>query len=658
MNAESVPSNNDELTSSLPKRYSNSITNGKPAQTETNNTNGAAPNMISSYSLSSSLSSSSSSASSSSIQAASNINTGLSSAPLATICELANFNSTKTNETKDKPISNTPNKLQDTNSLFNDKLAKKNEKTKPKVKKGSVNSLNLTSTDNEFKYHSNASINGKHLSSLFTYSSSQPAKKNALNNTTTTSGSNNNGKGIRNFFGKLIRTSLVNINESSFIGMNHANENIGSHFVECDDTPLSPSNKNPSYFKRGGSRATANARLQSNFSFSNNSLSVIKPADKSAPFALSTDTFTFAKWSGEQVCEWLHKNGFESYFPKSADGKFGHKWIKNGLNLLQANQHDFEKELGMKNRFHRKRLTLLIESMYNSGQTTDSNIESNLVNYIDQHWVMKWLDDIGLPQYKDVFGEAMIDGRMLHHLTNEDLQALNITSELHYLSIKKAVHVLRLNNFDPQCLRRRPSGDELLDKSEVVLWTNHRVMEWLRSIDLSEYAPNLRGSGVHGGLMVFENRFNSTVLADILSIPASKTLLRRHLTTLFNDLIGSHIIKLKKEAELQQGFQPLSATSKVKHSKKGLGVSRIFLHKRTKSQDSRDFIGNSYFIMNYEKQNQIKMNQKKISMGNPAGQSATLPVNQNNNCSTFNFPMPVNYVDGNTFTNYNTSYNI
>jgi len=37
---------------------------------------------------------------------------------------------------------------------------------------------------------------------------------------------------------------------------------------------------------------------------------------------------------------------------------------------------------------------------------------------------------------------------------------------------------------------------------DVALWTNHRVMEWLRTIDLSEYAPNLRGSGVHGALMV------------------------------------------------------------------------------------------------------------------------------------------------------------
>lgn len=38
--------------------------------------------------------------------------------------------------------------------------------------------------------------------------------------------------------------------------------------------------------------------------------------------------------------------------------------------------------------------------------------------------------------------------------------------------------------------------------SEVVQWSNHRVMEWLRAVDLAEYAPNLRGSGVHGGLIV------------------------------------------------------------------------------------------------------------------------------------------------------------
>jgi hypothetical protein len=28
-----------------------------------------------------------------------------------------------------------------------------------------------------------------------------------------------------------------------------------------------------------------------------------------------------------------------------------------------------------------------------------------------------WLDDIGLPQYKDTFYDARVDGRMLHYLT-------------------------------------------------------------------------------------------------------------------------------------------------------------------------------------------------------------------------------------------------
>ncbi len=89
-------------------------------------------------------------------------------------------------------------------------------------------------------------------------------------------------------------------------------------------------------------------------------------------------------------------------------------------------------------------------------------------------------------------------------------------------------------------------------------------MEWLRSIDLSEYAPNLRGSGVHGAIMVFEPRFTSTVLSDILSIPGAKTLLRRHLTTHFIDLIGAENQLLKREAELQPTYVPLSAATKIK----------------------------------------------------------------------------------------------
>jgi hypothetical protein len=47
-----------------------------------------------------------------------------------------------------------------------------------------------------------------------------------------------------------------------------------------------------------------------------------------------------------------------------------------------------------------------------------------------------WLDDIGLPQYKDYFYDARIDGRMLHFLTivSLDVEGKNMQKTLlHYL---------------------------------------------------------------------------------------------------------------------------------------------------------------------------------------------------------------------------------
>ncbi len=84
----------------------------------------------------------------------------------------------------------------------------------------------------------------------------------------------------------------------------------------------------------------------------------------------------------------------------------------------------------------------------------------------------------------------------------EDIIYLNITNELHHLCLKRSIQVLRLNNFNPICIKRRPSSDDQNNINEIMYWSNHRVMEWLRSIDLSEYAPNLRGSGVCGALIV------------------------------------------------------------------------------------------------------------------------------------------------------------
>lgn len=103
--------------------------------------------------------------------------------------------------------------------------------------------------------------------------------------------------------------------------------------------------------------------------------------------------------------------------------------------------------------------------------------------------------------------------------------------------------------------------------SLLLLFNSHplfRVMEWLRAVDLAEYAPNLRGAGVHGGLMVYETKFTADLLASLLSIPPGKTLLRRHLNTHFKELLGRDIIQEKREAQSTMGYIPLTPTAKLK----------------------------------------------------------------------------------------------
>lgn len=63
----------------------------------------------------------------------------------------------------------------------------------------------------------------------------------------------------------------------------------------------------------------------------------------------------------------------------------------------------------MRNPLHRKKLQLALQSI-GSEQVDDPG-------QLDYNWVTRWLDDIGLPQYKDAFSEARIDGRMLHYLS-------------------------------------------------------------------------------------------------------------------------------------------------------------------------------------------------------------------------------------------------
>ena len=149
--------------------------------------------------------------------------------------------------------------------------------------------------------------------------------------------------------------------------------------------------------------------------------------------------------------------------------------------------------------------------------------------------------------------------------------------------------MLRKCNFDPGCLKRRLLQPEIPEQKkfqpeEVALWTNNRVMEWLRSANLAEYAPNLRGSGVHGSLLINEPLFTSDLLAALLSIPPAKTLLRRHLNLHFSELVGKNCMQFKRDVENSANYQPLTASAKVKHAKK----SQFTLRRRNKSNKGSD----------------------------------------------------------------------
>uniref|UniRef100_A0A4W4GIK0 SAM domain-containing protein n=1 Tax=Electrophorus electricus TaxID=8005 RepID=A0A4W4GIK0_ELEEL len=307
-----------------------------------------------------------------------------------------------------------------------------------------------------------------------------------------------------------------------------------------------------SEFRRGGVRATAGPRLGWSHDLQCRTKNELD--------------FPLTHWSKDQVCVWLQEQGLGLYVSQVQ------QWISSGSMHLNASPHDLEKELGIRHPLHRKKLQLALQTL--------GSEEDDTMGKLDFNWVTRWLDDIGLPQYKSQFEEGRVDGRMLHYMTVDNLLALKVGSVLHHFSIKRAIQVLRINRYDPSCLRRRPSDESNITPAEVCQWTNHRVMEWLRSVDLAEYAPNLRGSGVHGGLMVLEPRFNVETMALLLNIPPSKTLLRRHLATHFHLLIGAEEQGLKQECLENPDYMPLTATARVKPRRLSFGGFGTLRRKR------------------------------------------------------------------------------
>ena len=102
----------------------------------------------------------------------------------------------------------------------------------------------------------------------------------------------------------------------------------------------------------------------------------------------------------------------------------------------------------MRNSLHRKKILIALDARKkkDEGGINPSNGKGDYMKLnlerLDHQWVVRWLDDVGLPQYKDRFLEARVDGRVLNLLTVDDvLVGLRISNQLHHLSIKRGIQV-------------------------------------------------------------------------------------------------------------------------------------------------------------------------------------------------------------------------
>uniref|UniRef100_A0A5S6Q8K8 SAM domain-containing protein n=1 Tax=Trichuris muris TaxID=70415 RepID=A0A5S6Q8K8_TRIMR len=214
--------------------------------------------------------------------------------------------------------------------------------------------------------------------------------------------------------------------------------------------------------------------------------------------------------------------------------------IKSGKALLELSDVDMESTLGIFNPMHKKKLRLAIEEY----QVPSLCKYPHLKEITHLHVCNTFLPSIGLSQHVKPFLSNLIDGRMLNYLNKKHLgKYLGITKSLHQKSILYGVELLRMACFDIKLMAKKRTACERTE-SNLLWWTNDRLIHWMWSIDLAEYAGNLKNSGVHGALLVLDPQFGSDQLADLLNIPSSKQMVRRHLRSNFERLLAAERMRL------------------------------------------------------------------------------------------------------------------